>query len=297
MVGIGGDYISKALRETLDSVVSPEVRDRILRAALDAESLRDLPTSPRRFRRFLHGSLTDIVRDALGPELAEPVLTELSAIAAIAERDHVARTGSFPPDFADSVSRPVSGIVPRRDVDPDDCKTDPYLGGQLEALLQELKRHDYGDEPPSSRDYPLGTANALGVIGTASVERGGSNHLPLVLVATADLDLLRSFAAWLDPRASVQRVPNLLAMIGELREAGGRRVVLVIDARSPSVKPLALAALADDLPATTRVVLWGMTGENYAKMLRLSPVVSRWLLCGIDCPTSEIVAQCVRLVG
>jgi hypothetical protein len=40
-----------------------------------------------------------------------------------------------------------------------------------------------------------------------------------------------------------------------------------------------------------------MSGENYAKMMRLSPAVSQWLLCGVDCPTSEVVAQCVRLVG
>jgi hypothetical protein len=110
-------------------------------------------------------------------------------------------------------------------------------------------------------------------------------------------DLLRSFMAWLDPRASVQRVENLLSLLDELRQGGQRRVVLVIDARSPSVKPLSLAAIADELPATTRVVLWGMSNENYAKMLRLSPAVAGWLVCGISCPTSEVVAQCVRLVG
>jgi len=296
MAGIGGDYISKALRETLDSVVSPEVRQRILRAALDAESLSELPTSPWRFRQFVQGALAEAVHHFCGAELAEPVLEELSRIADIAERDHAARTGSFPPDF-EFGTRPESSIQLRYQEDLDDCKTDPYQYGQLELLLDELKQFDLDDEPPSSRDYPLGTANALGVIGTAVVERGGRAALPLVLVATADLDLLRSFSAWLDPRASVQRVPNLLAMIGELREAGGRRVVLVIDARSPSVKPLAMAALADDLPDTTRVVLWGMSGENYAKMMRLSPAVSHWLLCGVDCPTSEVVAQCVRLVG
>src|SRR5262245_51713959 len=112
MVGIGGDYISKAIRETLDSVVSPEVRERIIQAALDAEALTDLPTSPRRFRRFLQGSLAEIVTNAFGPELAEPILAELARIAAIAERDHVARTASFAPD-EDGVSRPVSAIRAR----------------------------------------------------------------------------------------------------------------------------------------------------------------------------------------
>ncbi len=295
MVGIGGDYISKALRETLDSVMSPEVRERILRAALDADRLPALPTSPWRFRQFVEGALAEAVHAACGSELAETILLELSGIVAVAERDHVARTGSFPPDFDFGANRPLSSINLRYQEDLDDGKTDPYMDGQLELLLDELRYPDLDDEPPSSRDYPLGTANALGVIGTAAVERGA--RLPLVLVATADIDLLRSFSAWLDPRASVQRVPNLMSMIGALREAGGRRVVLVIDARSPSVKPLAMAALADDLPPTARVVLWGMSGENYAKMMRLSPAVSHWLLCGVDCPTSEVVAQCVRLVG
>jgi hypothetical protein len=294
MVGIGGDTISKAVRETLDSVVSPEVRERILRAALEAEGLRSLPDSPRQFRQFLHGALGEVVENALGPEQAEPVFLELLRIADLAERDQVARTG-FPPED-DGVSRPVSAVH-RRGPAQDGRTTAPYSLGQLEALLHELQYGDLREPPPPSRDYPRGTANALGVIGTAVVERGGNERLPLVLVASAQPDLLRTFEAWLDPRASVQRAHNLVELLGDLREAGGRRVVLVIDARSPSVKPLALAALADELPASARVVVWGMSSDQYARMLRLSPAVSSWLSCGQGTPTSEVVAQCVRLVG
>lgn len=296
MAGIGGEYIPNAIRETLDSVVSPDVRERVIQAALEAESLRVLPRSPRRFREFLDGSLGEVIMKAFGPEVAEPILLELARIAAIAERDHVARTGSFPPDYGEQLLRePVSAIQPRQPR-PDTRRTDPYLAGQLQSLLAELKDATDDDQPPSSRDYPLGTASALGVIGTATVE-AGQQRLPLVLVASSHPDLVRSFSAWLDPRASVQSVTNLLSTVSELSEARQRRVVLVIDARSPSVKPLSLAAIADDLPPNASVVLWGMSAEGYAKMLRLSPAVAGWLVCGVDCPTSEVVAQCVRLVG
>jgi hypothetical protein len=294
MVGIGGGYISRALRETLASVVSPDVCERIIAAALEAESLRELPTSPWRFRQFLDGALGEVLVNALGPEDAEPIVQELAGIAAIAERDHVARTGSVPPMLLES---PRSGIQAR----PPELttrKTDPYQSGQLARLLADLEQGcEINSEPPSSRNYPLGTAATLGVLGTASVSAGGASQLPLVLVATSQPDLLRTFSAWLDPRAIVQRVANLLSLLSELSSVSERRVVVVIDARSPSVKPLSLAAIADDVPASARVVLWGMNQEGYARMLRMSGAVSNWLLCDSACPTSEVVAQCVRLVG
>ena len=75
------------------------------------------------------------------------------------------------------------------------------------------------------------------------------------------------------------------------------RVVVVIDARSPSVKPLSLAAIADDVPPSARVVLWGMNRDGYARMLRMSGAVCDWLVCDSACPTGDVVAQCVRLVS
>ena len=59
-----------------------------------------------------------------------------------------------------------------------------------------------------SADFPAGTATALGVIGTASVDPSSSSR-PLVFLASTDPELLRVFGVWLDLRARVETVGSV----------------------------------------------------------------------------------------
>src|SRR3954463_9047710 len=82
----GGSKIVNAVRETLDSVVTPSVRDTILARALAAASRTELPTEPRELDDFLYGALQDTLVKALGPELGLSVSSELERITAAARR-------------------------------------------------------------------------------------------------------------------------------------------------------------------------------------------------------------------
>jgi hypothetical protein len=353
---VGADYIARALRETLDSVVSPELRERIIDTALQSSAMMHLPGHPALFRQFLEGPLRESLQRFLGPELGGSVFAELSSMVSSAERDWAARSsrpgaatgqgrrsslpapGSAPPmapaahlrtpisafapgapaDQRPSPTMPSRGDsyrspVPPRffELDPPDAslaeqhetrRTDSYLteedDEQRRAPTQPAPDSGPGElYPPSSKNYPLGTANALGVIGTASVEPAHGRRLPVVLVASNNGDLVRNFGAWLDPRATVQRVRGTLAMLEDLASASDRRLVIVLDARAPSVRPLSLAAIADELPPGTQVLLWGVGADVYSKMLVVSSAVAKWLVCGTESPTAEVVAQCARLVG
>ncbi|HVJ16347.1 MAG TPA: hypothetical protein VM686_12985 [Polyangiaceae bacterium] len=348
------DYIARALRETLDSIVSPELRDRIVRSALQSAAMAQLPTHPSLFRQFMEGPLRESVLRTLGAELGASVMYELSSVVTAAERDLAVRSSRRPSNMGGSarssspppvgtpptspinhppahhLRTPISAWAPsdvvrpsptmpsrgntnRPPITPRSYELDPPDASQRQQ--QELRHTDpYDDErraptqpapdsgpgelmPPSSKNYPLGTANALGVIGTASVEPGNGKRTPLVLVASSNADLVRNFGAWLDPRASVQRVRGVSAMFQDLAAASERRIVIVLDARAPSVRPLSLAAIADELPPGTKVVLWGVGADVYSKMLIVSGSVAKWLVCGTESPTSEVVAQCARLVG
>ena len=90
---------------------------------------------------------------------------------------------------------------------------------------------------------------------------------------------------------------RVLAILNEVNQAEGRRMVVLYDARSPSIRPVALAALAEDLPDSARVVLWGVSSETYNQMLGVSSGVAKWLVCGKDFTTHDVVAQCARIVG
>jgi hypothetical protein len=349
MASVGADYIARALRETLDSIVSPEVRERIVVTALQSAAMIQPPNHPALFRQFLEGPLRESLLRTLGFELGASVVTEMLSVVAAAERDWVARS-SLRPQIPGS-PRASAPVTPNRgmpaahlrtptsmwqpDTEPRPSPTMPSRGNSSRPPppsprtyeldppdasareQQELRRTDsYEDSdhrraptepaplsspgeinPPSSKNYPLGTAHALGVIGTASVEPGNARRTPLVLVASTNPDLVRNFGAWLDPRATVQRVPGVIGLLQELAGCAERKAVIVLDARSPSLRPLSLAAIAEELPPSVRVVLWGVGSDVYAKMLAVSGTVAKWLVCGTESPTAEVVAQCARLVG
>ncbi|HEV8244284.1 MAG TPA: hypothetical protein VGP93_00815 [Polyangiaceae bacterium] len=333
MAAASTEHLPSAVRETLDSIVSPELREHILRAALVSAGMNEMPVHPHRFRDFLEGPLRESLLRTLGTELGASLVSELIRVVTTAERDLAAKS-SRPSHSPPSVWRPAAaqvhptmpspGNTPSHEYELDDPdsdpadqlelrQTDPYSvdyvpgprggpgakGPARSRAITEPAPADLGSDalPPSSANYPLGTANALGVIGTASVEFGSTRRQPLVLVASTNPDLVRCFGAWLDPRATVHRVRTVLSMFQDLAEAGERRVVVVLDAKSPSVRPLSLAAVADDLPPGTRVVLWGVGSDVYAKMLTVSVAVAKWLVCGTESSTSEVVAQCARIVG
>jgi hypothetical protein len=308
--------------ETLDSVVAPDVRDRVLMAALHASALEQLPVSPGEFRDFLHGPLFLTLMRELGEDLGRSVMTELGSIVATAERDFEARssrarsnrstmpsvpdigvdpyetdvTSPYPKDFTpdakdfgpDTVAQPVTTL--------EDELTSEVISSDLIAHFDTLPP-PIARQAPSSSSYPLGMADALSVIGTASVGVSSSKAMPTVLLATSDPSLVRCFSAWLDPRATVQPVSNVLAILHEVNGSEGRRVVVLYDARSPSIRAIALAALAEDLPDSARVVLWGVSSETYSQMLGVSANVANWLSCGTDFTTHDVVAQCARMVG
>jgi hypothetical protein len=147
---------------------------------------------------------------------------------------------------------------------------------------------------PASTDYPRGTARTLGVIGTLSTDpvRG---HRPTVFVASNDAELVRCFKAWLDLRASVEQVAGAAPLLAALSTVGDRAVV-VLDGKNPAIRPLTLAALAEELPETTSVLLWGVVPHVVARMCAISSLVERWLVYAGHTTADEMVAHCVKML-
>jgi hypothetical protein len=341
----GGRNIMSAVKETLDSVVTPSVRDTILARALAAMRRDEVPTEPKAFEEFLQGPLHDALVKALGPELGLSVSNELERIATIAVHSkrrseppkarkalETVRPGrdrsppaagkqSFPTPSKQSfpaASRKKSrSTMPSPDilVPGSVARTDERWAEQqrrgiaptLPATRRVGPAPGMGDRGPSARpslgaplpvsnDYPRGVARALGVIGTASVDPRPSRR-PTVLLASLDPELLRLFKAWLEMRAQVEPAHGVTALIGRLAEVGGPRSVIVLDGKNPSIRPLSLAALADELPAGTTVILWGVPAHVHARMCTITVAAEKWPVYAGDATTNEIVAECAKIVG
>jgi len=324
----GGRNIVSAVKETLDSVVTPSVRDTILARALAAVRRDEVPTEPRAFEEFLQGALHDALVKALGPELGLSVSSELERIATLAGQTR-ARSEPPPRKAIETVrpgrerSLPAASKKKSRSTMPSPDILPPGSVARTDERWVEHERRGIaptmpatrrigpaaatGDRGPSARpslgsplpvsnDYPRGVAKALGVIGTASVDPRPSRR-PIVLLASSDPELLRLFQAWLEMRAQVEPAVGVTALIGRLAEVGGPRSVIVLDGKNPSIRPLTLAALADELPAGTTVILWGVQTHLHARMCTIAAVAEKWPVFGGNTTTNEIVAECAKIVG
>jgi len=325
----GGRNIVSAVRETLDSVVTPSVRDTILARALAAASRTELPTEPRELDEFLHGALQDTLVKALGPELGLSVSSELERITATArktstsqeavrEQHDTVRPGARPRSISLPNQRKARSTLPSPEM-KDDSASEPRrsektrravaptvpAGRRVQApapspspsrVAREQSIHAKGAPLPMSTDYPRGVAKALGVIGTASVDPGSAGR-PLVLLASSDPELVRLFTAWLDLRAHVEETSGAKQLVMRLADLDGKRAVIVLDGKHPGVRPLTLAALADELPAGTTVILWGVQPHLHARMCTISALAEKWTVYGGDATSNEVVAECAKIFG
>jgi hypothetical protein len=328
----GGRNIVSAVRETLDSVVTPSVRDTILARALAAASRTELPTEPRELEDFLNGALHDTLVKALGPELGLSVSSELERItatarkssaqqAAVREQHDTVRPGARPRSLSVANQRKVRSTLPSPEIKSDGggAANEPRrsdkarraiaptvpAGRRVQAVppapgpprgAREQSIHAKGAPLPVSADYPRGVAKALGVIGTASVDPGPTRR-PLVLLASTDPELVRLFTAWLDLRAAVEETSGAKQLVMRLAELEGKRAVIVLDGKHPGVRPLTLAALADELPAGTTVILWGVQPHLHARMCTISALAEKWTVYGGDATSNEVVAECAKIFG
>jgi len=332
----GGRNIVSAVRETLDSVVTPSVRDTILSRALTAAKRKELPTEPRAFAEFLQGALHDSLVKALGPALGLSVSSELERISALATREASrpnqpaarrqpdtvrpgAREKSMPPGGKKKIPRstmpspeppsiPPGSIVPsdqqwarreRRGIAPTLPATQRVVASAQPSHPSAGRGAGQPSKPgalPVSADYPRGVAHALGVFGTASVDPRPSRR-PTVLLASADPEMIRLFQAWLDLRAAVEPVTSVTQLVERLAQVGGPRAVIVVDGKHPSVRALSLAALADELPEGTTVILWGVQPHLHARMCTISAAAERWMIYAGDATSNEVVAGCAKIVG
>lgn len=383
----GGRNIVSALRETLDSVVTPSVRETILARALALAKRDELPSEPSELEEFLQGALHEALIKALGPELGLSVSSELERIASVAARpsgttpqqaptDHdpkqldTVRPGARTKPVSTSARRKPRSTLPSPELTPPGsiklpeqnwaekdrrafAMTEPAARRVQAPPAQQLpparqtpptqqsparqtpaahrapatrqtpaahrapatrqtpaarqapprppsgpreEIHAKGAPLPVSADYPRGVAQALGVIGTASVDPRPSRR-PTILLASTDPELVRLFKAWLDMRAAVEQAAGATGLMLRLTEVGGPRAVIVLDGKNPGIRPLTLAALADELPAGTTVILWGVQPHLHARMCTISALAEKWLVYAGDATSNEVVAQCAKIVG
>ena len=280
-----GSAFLRFVHEALGSLAAPTVRDTVIGAALKMAIPEERPTTPAGFERFVRGPLRAAMLDAFGVEVTDSVSVELEHVVMLSSRPAGPPRGPSP---APTIPKPA-GLPLRSTAGQEVARIPPLSGSRLRPLQEASEREGVASQRPTSQAYARGTARALGM----PID---SDPLPpKVFVASQSLTFVKGLEHFLEPpTARAEDVISLLAALNDLKDAPA---VIVLDCRRPSIRPMALAILADELPANVQVMLWGADAALREQLEQLSPGVSRWLSCNQEDDLQAVARKCSDFVG
>jgi hypothetical protein len=321
---------SRAIRETLDAVVAPMVRDALIHDALAVAGLTALPEDNDAIRSFARGSLFAVMEQALGAELAQSVVDEILVTIHPVTEDAAAESRSpttprvpgIPPTRASALpTRPSSPPLLRRSVPPgfanlasaetaasvrSRAASTPFpvrrgttprvseipLPAWPTGFNSHIRPHQTEADPP-----PSGMTRGASVTPPPPTKvRATAVEAPFVLVSTEDASLFQTLSEWFGNRARVCRVRTPTDLVRLLDGASGIRAIVILDGKSPSIRPAALVALLEDLP-TVEVVLCRAAAAIEHVILSASAATERWLIYREPASLDHVAAECLRLVS
>jgi hypothetical protein len=313
--------LTRAIRETLDTVVAPLVREALIKDALVLSGAPELPQDAREMCDFALGPLREVTQLALGTELADSVTDE---IVRTLRQDPDAPPWSEPPGVIRSApGRRPSGIPHRRSlspvpaarrtsVPPSDGKhrtamTQPFHPVVTPVPLGSRRRATPAGTPwppglhshirQNAATSPTDPAPSSDASRTARALAASATDAPaLVLVATGDSALLGTLVEAFEDRGEVRAVTTPIGVVRHLDESRGRRTIVVVDGKRPSIRPAALAVLLEEAPRL-QVVLCRAAIALEQVVLAASPAAARWLVYREPTPVDHVAAECVRLVS
>lgn len=349
--------IQAALRETLDSVVSPSERQSVLDSALAEVEGGVLPDDVYGFRRFVHGPLRAALARVLGTSLAETIASELELAgcsipptarpsAAVRARrpdplrDPVIPAHPLPRSVAALPHRTASPLPARRSSPP--CSRRGHTPWPAPPVPRGASRGVRSSSPQgaavagvssgSPHEIPTRSTEAPAMVdplaalpplpapaeapggdpGRAVPDRlpyvagflprglgdptspGLAAQRPLVIVASRDSELIARLTEWLAGGAEIRVVADVLDLVGEALAL--RRVLVVVDCNRPSVRPVAVAALVDELPSTVEVLLWSPSVDDELAIRTVATATDVWHRC-MASTTVQLARQCLELLG
>lgn len=122
-------------------------------------------------------------------------------------------------------------------------------------------------------------------------------EMPVVLTATADAHDLEALRRYLARSADVVHVRDLVGLLDALDGRGIKEPIVLIDCQRPTVHVTSVAAIGEDLPKGTTVVLWGADDPTWAQIDKERAPNTRWVRCSREATTDDVGSLCSMLLG
>lgn len=307
----GSCPLARAMRETLDAVVTPVVREALIHDALILAGLGELPQRGDAMRAFACDCLRPVVARALGAEMAASITEELlltiapSTLPPSGGRGHTQRVVRAPSQRRSHTPPPQPRRTPVVVAGPDSTKRiAPAVPRIPTPAVPSARRRAMGDSswPAAGRSVDHAVARAFrdtdpaGPPPSSTTQGPSSSALPFLLVATLDPALLGAVAAASEGRARVCAVRTPAELVKRLDAFAGARCLVLLDGECPSLRPPALAVLLEDSPAVP-VVFCRATANAEASARSVSASAESWTVFRGDIAVGDVAADCVRRIS
>ena len=303
-----GGLVARAVREAVGTLVSPAVYGQLVARALQASGLTEIPESGAAIAAFIEGALLREVEQSVGADAAELVAEQLAPIVAHASVSRVARVQSLAPpppargERASGSSRAARGkksspakkspsekAVPAgRDAFGSEQPTGVANAPRPSARRADLARTarlkltreqmDQLKDPNSPSSDPGHTARPEAA---SSAETRTRTQL---FGASRDADAMRALGVYLMGTVQVTQIDDLVGL-----------PIVLVDCRRPTVHVTSIAAIGEDLPRGTTIVLWGASEEAWRELDRDRHPNVRWVRCSVEATTDDVGSLCQML--
>lgn len=303
-------------------LVSPAMYGQLVSRALQASGLTEIPESGAAIAAFIEGALLREVEQSVGADAAELVAQQLAPIVAHASVSRVARVPSLaPPPRADKAAG--SGKAERAK------KSSPSKKSTPSDKAAPTGRDAFGSEQPTGvANAPKPRARRSDLARTARLKltreqmdqlkdpdskspRNDPGHTARpepgssadtrprtqLFGASADGEAMRALGVYLMGSAHVSQVDDLVGLLDAIEEPGLHEPIVLLDCRRPTVHVTSIAAVGEDLPRGTTIVLWGATEEAWRELDRDRLPNVRWVRCSAEATTDDVGSLCQMLVG
>ena len=250
--------LARAMRETLDAVVTPVVREALIHDALTLAGLGELPQRGDAMRAFAGEYLRAVVARALGAEMAASITEEILLTIG---------PSTLPPNAGRSSTQRPSRVASHRRV-----HTPPPQVRRTPVVIRALRDTDPAGEP-------------------VGVPSAGLTAMPFVFVASHDPDLVRTLTEACTGRARVCAVGTPAELVRRLDALDGARSLVLLDGENSAIRPAAAAVLLEDW-SSVEVVFCRARPEAEAFALSVSPSVGSWVVYTEDVALADIVLYC-----
>ncbi len=250
---------ARSVREAIESVASPDVARRVISMSLVSAGRSGIPEDVVPFTAYLEGPLRSVVVQVLDLGSYELVAQRLGHVVAMATSQIMSRgEPALELDLADYEEEDSRVRL---------SKPPGFDGAELPDVDELL---DLPEVPTQPRATP------------ARPPEPTTSSLPdRLLVLTLDGSLVDDMRRRIESYSATSVLQ--ISSLRELQVAAllPGRCAIVLDAALPSIDAPTLASAAGELPATVRVVLWGMTDAQRDRFAAHFVVARSWIAGGL----------------